>query len=111
MRSDRPTARPPAHLSKRSRKFWRDTVDTFDLEQHHLELLRRACEAMDTADVAGEVLREKGTTFNNRFGEPRPRPEVAIERDSRVAIARLLRELGLDAPPTDARPPRVGGGR
>ena len=37
-----------------------------------------------------------GLTFEDPHGCPKTRPEVAIERDSRLAFARLVRELDLD---------------
>jgi hypothetical protein len=49
--------------------------------------------------------------YVDRFQQPRARPEISIERDSRIAFARLVRELALDLAPPDepGRPPRVGG--
>jgi hypothetical protein len=82
----------------------------FKLESYHLRLLRLACESWDRAEQAREVLDRDGLTFLDRFDNPRARPEVAIERDSRIAFARLLRELALDVdPPREVRPPRLSG--
>jgi phage terminase small subunit len=104
------TTPPPDHLA-RSVDLWSSTVEDFDLEPHQLELLRRACEASDTADAAGEVVRAEGVTVLDRFGAARAHPAVAVERDARTAVARLLRELRLDEEPAEARPPRRGGRR
>lgn len=104
------TAPPPKHLA-RSVDLWRSTVDEFELESHQLELLRRCCEASDTADAAGEVVRAEGVTVLDRFGAARAHPAVAVERDARLAVARLLRELRLGEEPADSRPPRRGGRR
>ena len=54
-----------------------------------------------------------GTTFIDRFGQPRARPEIAIERDSTIAFARLTRELDLDAgsPSLAAQPPALVSNR
>jgi len=43
------------------------------------------------------ALAEHGLTFLDRFGSPHARPEVAIARDATIAVARLCRELDLDA--------------
>lgn len=100
---------PPEHLSARSSAFWRAVVADYLIEDAPgLELLRRACEAMDRADEARAVLEREGLTFTSRYGELRPHPCVAVERDARVAVARLLRELRVTEPPEDDRPPRLG---
>jgi hypothetical protein len=81
------------------------------LEPHHRRLLSLAAGAWDRAEEARAALAEHGTTYTDRFGQPRARPEVAIERDSRVGFARLLRELDLDGEAgPDPRLPRRGGG-
>lgn len=81
----------------------------FELGDHHVRLLTLAAQAWDRAEEAREALAEHGTTYTDRFGQPRARPEVAIERDARLAFARLLRELDLDGEPAPApRPPRRG---
>ncbi|MFN7315261.1 MAG: P27 family phage terminase small subunit [Phycisphaerae bacterium] len=84
-------------------------MSEFDLESHHLHLLAMACEALDRAAAAREAIAEHGPVFTDRYGQPRARPEVQIERDSRIAFARLLRELGLDVegPVESPRPPRI----
>lgn len=90
---------------------WIDGVlRDFQLEGHHRRLLILAGESFDRSRQARRAIDKHGLTFKGPSG-PRARPEVAIERDSKVAFARLLREIGLDIePPNDApRPPRIGG--
>jgi len=102
--------RAPSHLAPQTRKWWLEVVEEFELEKHHVRLLTLAAEAWDRCTQAREALAASGLTFVDRFGTPRARPEVNIERDARVAVARLTRELGLDLfQPEDSRPPRVGG--
>jgi hypothetical protein len=71
----------------------------FDLDEHRVRLLTLAAEAWDRAQEAREAIVVHGPVYEDRFGQPRARPEVAIERDSRIAFARLLRELDLDGEP------------
>ena len=91
----------PAHLGDESRRFWRQIVRTYALEVHHVALLERACEALDRLAEARRAIAADGITVAGRSG-PRAHPAVAIERDSRLAFARLLRELGLDYSETPA---------
>jgi phage terminase small subunit len=94
----------PAHLEAATRDWWLNVVRTWELDEHHVRLLTLAAEAFDRGVQARQILDRRGLTFKDRFGQPKPRPEVAIERDSRVSFARLLRELDLDVePPTEGR--------
>jgi len=97
---------PPEHLSVDAVSWWRSVQSDFALEPHHIRLLTLACEAWDRGQQARAILDAEGLTYDDRFGAPRARPEAAIERDSRTAFARLLRELDLDLDgPTE--PPRA----
>jgi phage terminase small subunit len=108
----KPTAAPP-HLRPKTRQWFDSVLADFALEQHHVRLLTLAGEAWDRAQQAREALAEHGLTYADRYGCPHPRPEVAIERDSRTAFARLLRELDLDveAPAQAARGPSLRSNR
>jgi P27 family predicted phage terminase small subunit len=99
----------PMHLEAKTRKWWRNVLEDYELEEHHVKLLTLAAEAWDRCQEARRILDENGLTYTDRFGCPRARPEVAIERDSRIAFARLLRELALDLEPPEepGRPPRL----
>jgi P27 family predicted phage terminase small subunit len=87
---------PPPHLSLSARQWWQTTVDRYRLEEHHLRLLQLACEAWDRAQAARERLEQEGLTVPGREGGLRPHPCIGIERDARLAVARLIRELDLD---------------
>ncbi|WP_246395410.1 P27 family phage terminase small subunit [Afipia massiliensis] len=77
----------------------------FALDSHHVRLLTKACEAWDRSEAAREAIAKHGLTYTDRFLAPRARPECAIERDSRLAFARLVREIGLDvSPPSESKP-------
>jgi hypothetical protein len=79
-------------------------------EPHALRVLTLACEALDRCEGARKAIKRHGTTYVDRFGAPKARPEVAIERDSRIAAIRAFRELSLDGAMPEPRMPRIGGG-
>ena len=100
--------RPPQHLKPATRRWWSSVVADYQLEPHHIRLLSLAGEAWDRCTEAREALVEHGLTFTDRFDCPKPRPECAIERDSRLAFARMIRELALDdSESPETRPPRI----
>jgi len=101
--------KPPAHLRQATKKWFASVLDDFDLDPHHIRLLALAGEAWDRGQQAREVVDSDGMVFTDRFGQPKARPEIAIELNSRTSFARLLRELALDidAPADTPRPPRT----
>lgn len=102
---------PPNHLRADTAAWWKAVAADYALEAHHIRILTLAAESWDRGVEAREAIARHGTVYVDRFDQPRARPEVAIERDSRIAFARLVRELALDVDPPDedGRPPRVGG--
>ena len=73
-----------------------------------------ACETWDRAQAARAQLAREGLTVPGREGGIRPHPCVAIERDARLAVARLVRELDLytEPPPSDRiGPPAIFSNR
>jgi P27 family predicted phage terminase small subunit len=100
----------PAHLSRESAKWWREVTSTYELESHHLRLLTLACESWDRAQEARRRIADEGSYILDRYGVPRAHPAIAVERDSTVRFARILRELALDvSEPGEVRPPAISG--
>ena len=94
----------PSHLKADGRRLWsRVTAEYQADDAHTLELLRLAAEALDRAAEARDAVAKDGAYVEGRFG-PKAHPALAVERDSSLRAARLLRELGLlDIP--ESRPP------
>ena len=110
MTKSKPKPKPPRHLKPETAKWWAWVVEEFKLELHHIRLLTLAADAWDRCQQARQIIDKEGLTYEDRFDQPVSRPEVAIERDSRTAFARLLREVDLDVEPPRpvGRPPGLG---
>ena len=110
MTKGKPKLKPPKHLTSETARWWAAVVGEFEHEPHHVRLLTLAAEAFDRCQQARQIIAKAGLTYEDRFDRPVVRPEVAIERDSRTAFARLLRELDLDVEPprSPGRPPGLG---
>ena len=94
---------PPEHLSEDAAGWWRQAVQDYAFEAHHLRLLQAACECWDRAQQARQAVADQGLTFSDAGGAIKANPAVAIERDARTLFARLVRELNLDQEPSNAR--------
>jgi len=101
---------PPIHLSAEAAAWWRDVLRDYELEPHHVRLLQAAGEAWDRMQQARKALADHGgLTFIDSAGNMKLHPAEAVERNSRTAFARLVRELDLDAdaPAERSRPPSL----
>ena len=96
----------PKHLKPATRAWFDQICREYELESQHLRILQLAAESWDTYEEARDSLADNGFTFvNKKHGDIKPRPEVAIMQNSRLAFLRAVRELNLDvAPPDTPRP-------
>lgn len=85
--------RPPRHLSADSRAWWRDVVRSTDLGPVQLMWLEVACESFESFAKCAEILRREGLTYTDRFGTPRPRPEVRLLTGYYRSFVHAAREL------------------
>jgi len=83
----------PVVLTGERARLWTDVRARFDLEPASENILRNACEAMERAAQAAEIVLRDGAVFRDRFGAIRAHPAVAIERDFRGLAARQLEKL------------------
>jgi P27 family predicted phage terminase small subunit len=104
-----PSLKAPRHLKPATRRWWESVVSAWELAGHHVRLLTLAAESWDRCAEAREQIARDGLTVETKAGGPRLHPCVRVETDSRLAFARLLRELDLDiSPPTESkRPPAL----
>jgi P27 family predicted phage terminase small subunit len=99
--------RAPAHLSEASRRFWTQVCRDYALQLPHFRLLQATLEAWDRMNEARAIIDRDGLVILDRYQKPKAHPAVAIERDSRLAFIRGLRELDLEGEPLpDPRPTR-----
>jgi P27 family predicted phage terminase small subunit len=98
-RTDLETARakPPAHLSRQAKRWWRSVLDAYDLEPHHVAILTAAAEAWDRKEQARLIIAEEGVVTRVDRDTPMPHPAVQIEDMSAMRFAHMVREIGLDA--------------
>jgi P27 family predicted phage terminase small subunit len=103
------TPRPPKYLRASTRRWFASVVSMWALEEHHIRLLTLACEAWDRAQQAREVIARDGLTTPTRDNGTKLHPACRVEDASRIAFARLIRELDLDieVPKAESRPPRL----
>jgi P27 family predicted phage terminase small subunit len=101
------TPRAPEHLRAAGRDLWSGILRGYQLDEaHQRAILASACEAADRQVEAREAIAKDGAYIEGgRYGM-KAHPALAVERDSRLAMVRCLRELGLDlAKDSAARPP------
>jgi phage terminase small subunit len=94
----------PRGLQARGRAFWRAVVDTYELTVDEVELLREVCRTLDVAEELAAVLDRDGATTTGSVGQTRVHPAVGELRATRLALGRLLGQLGLPSEDGDRLP-------
>jgi phage terminase small subunit len=84
-----------AHLSPAAREWYLGVTKDYTLDSHHTLLLQLAAEAWDRVQQAREILAAEGLVVHSKSGS-KQHPVCAVERDARIAFARLIAQLGLD---------------
>ena len=92
------TLKPPVHLSKDAKRLWKTTVAHYDVDEPAAEVLRAGLEALDRRDQARMAIAKEGAVVKDRFGQDKPSPWVAIERDAAGTFYKAFRLLGFDLP-------------
>jgi P27 family predicted phage terminase small subunit len=101
---------PPEHLSEPQRALWVSIVERYALQPEHLAQLQLGLEALDRVAQAREAIERDGLTVTGARGSVTPHPALMVERDSRTAALRALKQLNLDLYGDDS-PPRDPKGR
>lgn len=99
----------PTHLKAATKRWYKQVLEDYELEPHHMKILTLAATAWDRAQDARETIEQEGAVVADRFGQPKKHPAVDIETASMTTFARLIRELCLDIEPPKApgRPPAL----
>lgn len=96
---------PPAHLSPAAVQWWTEVTGEYELKPHHLKLLEAAGDAWDRMTTARAAIIKDGITVAGPRGGIVRHPAIDVERDSRNAFLRCVRELDLDIePPREDHP-------
>jgi phage terminase small subunit len=100
----------PKGLNYAGQQFWKSVVAEYELFPHERKLLEAACQCWDRIVECRAAIKEHGTTYIDRYNQPRERPEAVAERQNKVLFTRLVREIGLTIAAADeSRPPRMYG--
>lgn len=94
-----PRNRPvsPPHLAKPEADLWNSIVTEFTFEDPaSLALLASALESHGRARRCRDSIDKVGELVRDRFGQAKPHPLLAAERDARSAFLTAMRLLNLD---------------
>jgi len=101
----------PKHLKKESKRFWRDVIREYELEDSaSLKTLEQACESLDRIREAQKSMFEAGgALYKTPTGFWKRHPGVDVERGARGQFLQAMKQLGLDIEPLQDGPGRPVG--
>ena len=85
-------------FSDKASELRRKIIEDYDLSAAEEEVLDKALEALDTADLAQKAVEEHGVLIEDRFGQLVRNPAVGIAKDARAQFFAGFKQLGLADP-------------
>ena len=82
-------------LGVRGGKFWDDVTGRWDLTLSEGHILLECARLLDEVELLAAAIAEHGATVAGAAGQVRPNPALGEVRQHRIALARLLSQLGL----------------
>ena len=90
----------PKALSREAKGWWQRLVAEYGLDDEAgLLLLQTALEAFDRMRSAQAAIEKDGASVLDRWGQVKPHPLLAAERDARSGLLQSLRALNFDVEP------------
>lgn len=89
----------PSTLSRPAKRLWQQLASDIALDAGGALMLTCLVEAWERREQARAEIAKSGAVYEDRFGQKKPSPWVAIERDSTLAVQRAFHALGLDLQP------------
>ena len=105
--SDVSKPRAPSGLGARGRRFWREVTSTYELQVDERELLVECCFMLDDLDALRDAVEADGRTVEGSQGQTRQHPALTELRQTRLALGRLVAQLGLPDPDDEEGRPAV----
>src|SRR5512136_1953957 len=92
-------SRRPAGLSEAGANLWRKLSTEYRVDDAHGQAeLALACRAADRLEACRKRIEKDGVSVRDRWGQVKPHPLLAAERDARAAVLAALRQLSLPIP-------------
>lgn len=91
----------PDGLGERGLKLWTDTVAELEMDPDELLLLEEACRLADELDEMGVLLANSSMLSTGSRGQQVANPLIREIRGHRLALSRVLRQLGATRPAED----------
>jgi phage terminase small subunit len=87
----------PSGLSNEGKRLWRAILTDWPIsDAAHLAVLKVGLEALDRAARCRAIVDQEGELAKDRFGQAKPHPLLAAERDARATFFRSVQVLGLN---------------
>jgi hypothetical protein len=93
MTSSNTIPRAPKGSGPDGRKLWRAVLSDYELSEHELSLLTRACRVADACANLQAIVDTEGPLYTTRLGETRTHPALVELRNQGLLLARLITAL------------------